>query len=162
LQDFSIKNLGIFVQVAGTNLEKDVRFFGYECEALLSPYLLVKTAGYWANYSNNHRPSCEEGSTAFSLKNISAKEAHSNKVTSETRFGVQRTPKSGHLISARALSGASGKFMPLSAAAQCRASYEADGAGVDPTHRDVYAHSSRPSLIAPPPRSLSRSRSAVL
>jgi len=70
------------------------------------PYPIIdgEVAGYWANYSNNHRPSCEEGSTAFSLKNISAKEAHSNKVTSETRFGVQRTPKSGHLISARALS----------------------------------------------------------
>jgi len=35
--------------------------------------LMVKWQGYWANYSNNHRPSCEEGSTAFSLKNISAK-----------------------------------------------------------------------------------------
>src|SRR5258708_5671485 len=60
------------------------------------------------------------------------------------------------------LSGASAKFRPLLAAVQCRASCEADVCDVGPTHRDVYARSSRPSLIAPPPRSLSRSRSAVL
>jgi len=78
-------------------------------------------------------------------------------------------PRSG-LLKSRAtlsigfvvLSGASGKFRPLLATVQCRVSGEADVAGVDPTHRDVCAHSSRPSLIVPPPQSLSRSRSVAL
>ena len=60
------------------------------------------------------------------------------------------------------LSGASAKFRPLLADVQSRASCEADVSDVDPTHRDVYARSSRPSPSAPPPRSLSRSRSVVL
>ena len=65
-------------------------------------------------------------------------------------------------IAAIALSGASGKIRPLLAAVQFRVSGEADVADVDPTHRDVCAHSSRPSPSVPPPQSLSRSRSAAL
>ncbi len=60
------------------------------------------------------------------------------------------------------LSGASAKFRPLLEAGQSRTSCEADVADVDPTQRDVYARSSRPSPSAPPLRSLSRSRSVVL
>src|SRR5258707_15821831 len=43
------------------------------------------------------------------------------------------------------LSGASAKFRPLLADVQSRASCEADVSDADPTHRDVYARSSRPS-----------------
>lgn len=60
------------------------------------------------------------------------------------------------------LSGASGKFKPLLAAAQCRAFCVVDVVGGDPRHRDVCAHSNRPSPSGPPPRSRSRSRSAAL
>src|SRR5438067_13888212 len=63
-----------------------------------------------------------------------------------------------HRFTSPGLSGASGKFRPLLVAVQYRASSAADVAGVDPTHRDVCAHSSRPSPSLPPPRSLARSR----
>src|SRR5258708_33666345 len=51
----------------------------------------------------------------------------------------------GKVVSLQALSGASAKFRPLLEAGQSRTSCEADVADVDPTQRDVYARSSRPS-----------------